>query len=144
MIYRQNTVGFEQLVSFYHDIDSLFNPALSSQVNLLEYIKKVYNNATIFECWDENQLVGLIACYANDFVSKKAYITSVAVLPEYQGYKIASTLLKKCLDYLVVNQFNQVSLEVNIDNIIAQTLYSKIGFIASQNKGIKLQMHKML
>ncbi len=142
MIYKQNTVTADALKSFYLETDLLFTPRLSEQVNLVEYVNKVYSNAVLFEVWHENCLVGLIACYANDVVNKKAFITSVIVRPEYHGRGIAKQLLKNCIGYLLEHDFTEVSLEVFQNNMVAQRLYHNVGFVPVLNSGNKIKMTK--
>ena len=95
--YSINTLKLEQLKNFIKKIDDYFIPPLSERVNLTEYSNKIYKNATLFEAWDNDTLIGLIACYANNLKTKVAFFSLVAVLKEYRQQGIAGTLIENCV-----------------------------------------------
>ena len=98
-VYSIEDLDINELLSFLNDIDSditLFYP-ISQRVNILEYSKKLKNNAIHFCARNDNKLVGLISVYLNDFTSKIGYVTLVHVNINYRKYGIASTLLEKVL-----------------------------------------------
>ena len=64
---------------------------------------KIRKNATTYESWDNDLLVGLLAVYEN------GYITNLSVLPAYRGMGIASSLLK-----MASKDFKSFELETNI------------------------------
>ena len=91
--YSINTLKLEQLKNFIKKIDDYFIPPLSERVNLTEYSNKIYK----FEAWDNDTLIGLIACYANNLKTKVAFFSLVAVLKEYRQQGIAGTLIENCV-----------------------------------------------
>ena len=106
-----------------------FNPPLYTYVEIKEYGKKIFDNAVTFEGWDDNELIGMIAAYYNNWEITIGYITNVSVLKSYKGFGIASKLLKHTIDYGRESCFYQIELEVNINNIDAFKLYEKHGFV---------------
>jgi ribosomal protein S18 acetylase RimI-like enzyme len=56
------------------------------------------------------------------------YISSVSVLPEWTGQNIATTLLKKSIEFLARASFHSVRLKVGKQNHSAISLYCKLGF----------------
>jgi ribosomal-protein-alanine N-acetyltransferase len=141
--FKINTVSHNDLLKFYLDNDNSFSPSLSEQVNIADYVKKIKDNATTFEVWDNN-IVGLIAGYFNDTEGKKAYITSVIISPNYQGRGIASRLLREVIDYACKNNFVSIGLEVQQSNEKALSIYKKFNFkIISQNQ-TKLKMERII
>lgn len=60
-------------------------------VNLVEYAQKLRRNATTIEMWDADTLVGLCACYVNDYETRTAYITHIAVSPSIPRLRIRQT-----------------------------------------------------
>ncbi|MBR4931549.1 MAG: GNAT family N-acetyltransferase [Alphaproteobacteria bacterium] len=143
-IYKENSISLENLEIFYKSMDCIFFPALSTQVIIPEYVVKLYQNAKLFEVWHNDNLAGLIACYANDTENKNAFITSVIIHPDFQKNKLATTLLKNCLSYLSEHHFNRVQLEVYQDNMPALKLYKKAGFIEISQNGQMIKMEKNL
>ena len=108
--------------------NSQFIPELSSRVNIEEYSTKIQNNATTFEAWDKDQLIGLIAIYFNDEI-KNSFITNVSVLKTHGYLGIASKLIDACIKFAKRCGFFEIKLEVNKDNLNAINFYKKHNFI---------------
>ena len=89
-------------------------------MNIEEYAGKL-SRAETFEAWSKESLVGLVAVYAND-TGGQGYISSVSVLPEWTGQNIATTLLKKVLNFSLGASFHSVRLKVTKAKIILQFL----------------------
>ncbi|MGD9494010.1 MAG: GNAT family N-acetyltransferase [Bacteroidales bacterium] len=106
-----------------------FTPPLNETIDIEAYSFKIYKFAVTFEAWYNNQLVGLIAAYFNDEINKTAFITNVSVLKSFQGFGIASALLKKCIEYAKKNNMQKIALEVHTANSSAINLYRKFCFI---------------
>lgn len=73
----------------------------------------------------DNKIVGYIGMW---FVMDECHITNVAVHSEYRKKGIASTLINEMLKLCKEHQTTHIMLEVRINNIPAQKLYSKFGF----------------
>lgn len=138
LLYDINTTSIEELVCFIEEIDDLFVPALSERTKIKDYASKIHQFATRFEVRDDGKLVGLIACYAN--MGQMAYITLVAVYPNYQSLGIASHMLLNCIDYLRMHKYENVNLSVRVENTKAIALYEKNGFVVSGTKGDQYEM----
>jgi len=121
--------------------DDTFMPPLSKRVQISDYADKISTNALRFEAWTENLLVGLLAVYCNDTSNGFAYITSVSILPEFQGRRIASQLIRQGIDYLRVSGFEVLELEVDRGHGKAVRLYEEHGFIARRTTGRNLVMN---
>ena len=61
------------IYNFLNKCDNLFKPKLSSIVNLQEYVEKVSKNSVKFCHYVEDDLVGMLAMYANNFKEKIAF-----------------------------------------------------------------------
>lgn len=145
--YNENSINEELLFSFLKYTDDEFTPSLSSRVNLENYAKKMCDNAYLFEAFYNNELIALVAMYANDIISKKAYITYVYCKKEYRKLGIANQLIKNAFKKLEEINFKSCSLEVSVDNIPAINLYSKFNFIVTkkqQEKSLKTIMQAVL
>ena len=62
---------------------------------------------------NKGERIGLLAMYVNDIVHKDAFISSIGVLPEYQGKGISSNLMLKAIGVAVENKMSTISLEVS-------------------------------
>lgn len=126
--FRVDSALQAQLVAHLQCCDDNFQPALSSRVDLSDYACKLLTAARRFEAWKGNQLIGLVAAYCNDLSKRTAFVTSVSVLPDYQGQGIAAQLLDNCLTQVRLRGFREVKLEVNRHNQKAISLYRNYGF----------------
>lgn len=133
-----NTAGEKDVFSHLKKCNAFFIPPLDKSVNISDYSSKIFNKAVLFECWDDNVLVGLVAAYFNDFENKLAYITNVSVLEEYFGNGIASNLIKSCINYGIEKKFCKIILEVGKENFSAISLYNKYNFKKKKNKKDKV------
>lgn len=124
----------------FHDflvkVEGDFVPPLLSRISEPQYFNKIINYATTILCIDDGQtIVGMVAMYANDFATKNAYITLIAVTQECRGQHIASTLLQ-----MAENQaFNQGMTKVLIDtnNVIAKKCYEKNGYSVTKTEELE-------
>ena len=73
----------------------------------------------------DDQIVGFIICSVK---GNSLYIHRLAVLPEYQGKKIGSTLLKYICEICLKQNMNSVTLQVKKFNIEAQRFYERHEF----------------
>ncbi len=128
-----NSISENDLYRYLKSVSDLFNPNLDKVVDLKVYANKIYNNALIVESWEDEILVGIIACYANNYKTKEAYITHVSVSKEYQGRGISKMMFNNLYEVLKFKQFHIVNLEVNKRNTKALNLYE------SQNFKFKLE-----
>jgi len=122
-----NQATYEEIKDHLHQCSLSFRPALESRVDISEYSKKIIARANRFEAWKETRLAGLIAIYSN-LADCTAYITNVSVVPDFQGLKIAESLLTQAFSFFTASHCKTVELEVGADNIKAVQLYKKFGF----------------
>jgi len=138
--FKIKTASYEVIIDHLNKCADNFNPPLYTYVNIEEYSRKIYNNAITFESWVNNNLVGLIAAYFNNYDTKAGFITNVSVIKEYQGYGIASKLLSNAIKYGKNNGFISLALEVNINNNSAIKLYKKYSFVPVEQSQDKIIM----
>lgn len=117
-----------QVAAHFDACDAQFIPPLSARVDLGAYIERIVRHAERFEAWSGQQLTGLVAAYCNDEQRCRAFITSVSVLPAWQGHGIASRLLRECVQFVRSAGFESIELEVHEANDAALGLYRKHGF----------------
>lgn len=123
-----NKADTAQVTAHLQACDHVFTPPLSNRVNIDNYASKIAGRAQRFEAWINCKLVGLLAVYCNDLEQRTAFITSVSVLPTWQGRGIASRLMTICIGYMHNLGFKRIELEVEGSNTAAVMLYMKHGF----------------
>lgn len=67
-------------------------------------------------------------------VLDEAHITNVAVLPGFRGRKLGERLMRKIMSLAAEAGAGTMTLEVRVSNIVALSLYRKLGF---QDGGIR-------
>lgn len=95
--------------------------------------KSLINSSTVLTAWDEDKLVGLVRVL--DDSEMVAYMHYVLVNPDYQGQKIAGTMIgmikEKYKDYLY--------LEIMPEESKNAAFYEKFGFNIMAN-GVAMQL----
>ena len=110
-------------------LDSYFKPTLSQRVNLQEYVNKLDKYSTMGLAYnDSDTLIGLIAFYDNDQDSKKAFISILGVLPNYQEQGIASMLMNECIVKSKLSGMKELLVKTEVVNSKAIKFYNRIGF----------------
>lgn len=116
----------EKILNFLKEIDNEFKIPLSKRVSLDEYMYKIKTLASSYVILDNNKIIASIIFYKNDNTNKKAYVTLVGVLREYQKRGIAKLLLEKCI-FDTENSSMRI-IGIHTDNIVAKKVYEEYGF----------------
>lgn len=132
--YKTKTALTDEIYSHLKECNENFIPPLEEKVNIMNYSKKIFENAITFEAWNEKILVGLIAAYLNDTENKSAFITNVSTIKSYMGKGIANELMKMCIIYSKSHNFKEINLEVSSKNADALNLYFKYGFVKNKEE----------
>lgn len=131
-----NRASVAQITAHLRVCDDAFVPQLSGRVCIDDYAHKIADKAQRFEAFAAGgELVGLVAAYCNDSEGRVAFITSVSVLPGWQGQGIASQLVTRCIDHVRGLGFARIELELDERNRAAANLYEKHGFSANRTSG---------
>ena len=144
--WRVNTANAGLIAAHLRACDGAFVPPLSPRVNIETYAQKLADRSERFEAWSDGVLVGLLAVYCNDIDGRVAYITSVSVLPVWQGHGIASRLIARCVENAAALGHTAIELEVGTCNQAAAHLYEKHGFLpvlaSAQTTTLRLALGK--
>jgi ribosomal protein S18 acetylase RimI-like enzyme len=124
----------DTILKYFEDNEKIFSPPLRQRVHLVDYAKKIENNAVQYWLFLDDKIIGFAACYANDIKRQTAFITSFSIIDGYQGKKFASYLLAELILNTKTVYYKQIQLEVNVKNIPAINLYKKFGFKIYLNK----------
>lgn len=127
-------------------LEMMLVPSLSERdVNLAQYAEKLCIHGRVWCHYDMGKPVSIIAGYFNDMTSQTAYLSMLVVAKEYQGKKLASSLLSEFEDYAIQKGMAYVKLEVRKHNTAAQNLYRKFGYeIIDEASETSLYMKKKL
>lgn len=139
-----NKASKNQIYNHLIRCNNLFQPPLSSIVDLKNYSVKIRSFATTFEIWNNKRLVSLVAIYVNDLENKIAYITNVSVEKLFQGKGYAHFLLEKAICKSLELNFKEINLEVNTTNKKAIKLYLDYNFFIKKRDAEKILLIKYL
>ena len=109
-----------------------------------EYIEKVCKNARILSARKDDELIGFIAFYANDFDTRIAYVTQFLIDGKYRKQGVGRCLLSGCEEACRKCAFEMLKLEVNRDNENAIAFYKHCGFVEDVKKENSFYMVKQL
>ncbi|AJH77657.1 MULTISPECIES: ribosomal protein S18-alanine N-acetyltransferase [Heyndrickxia] len=112
------------------DLDGIYNVEMRSftmpWTREAFYNELVHNHfATYLVLVENEKVIGYCGVWV---IVDEAHVTNLAVLPEYRGRKLGETLLKNVMAYAALNHAETLSLEVRVSNIVARSLYRKLGF----------------
>lgn len=124
----------DSLLNFLNEVDALFPIPLSQKCNLSDYCHKILDNGIFIVASFQNRIVGLLGGYVNDFVTQSAYISLVAVLPEFQNQSIAKKLICTFIETCREKKMKRIFLNTHIKNYTAQHMYEKLGFAPAKSK----------
>lgn len=112
------------------NLEGNLSPSLSQRnINLQRYADKLYKYGKVWCHYDQGTPVSIIAGYFNDAQEHTAYLSMLIVDENYRGRHLASSLLLEFEEYAFDNGMEKVKLEVRKHNNVAQTLYSKFGYV---------------
>lgn len=140
MKYTVNCSTQKDILKHLFSVENNFIPRLSESVNLEEYSKKLYLFSDRYECWDQNELVGLIAAYNNFEELPYSYITNVSVCKWLLGKGIADQLMVKVIFSVKEKNISRIDLHVDDRNIRAISFYRKYNFKEVEESGFKILM----
>jgi ribosomal protein S18 acetylase RimI-like enzyme len=116
--------------------------------DILTHLENYYNEAKLFDLFNNPNVVGILAQVENasagwmklydDYLAKKFYISSLYVLPQFQGYGIGGKLLSKADEIAVKFKYDKVWLGVMKENTKALDWYEKIGFKFVEEEPFKM------
>lgn len=133
---QHNGFTVDELYSFLIKVDNLFPIRLSEKTDLMTLAEKYYNfGECIGVCDDNDEILALAAGYINDESGLCAYISVLAVKPEFQGFGFSKKLLSGFIHLVVDRGFRIVSVHTHKTNFKAYKVYYDLGFrVSDENK----------
>ena len=124
--YRIEKLSYNTFLSFIKDVEKDFVPPLLERIDVETYYNKTNKYAAFIECYDDNELAGLLISYVNNKETRKGFVTFIAVKECYRGNGIAGNLLDKACELAKRNGMTVLGIDTN--HIIARDCYIKNGF----------------
>ena len=113
--------------------DSAFENPVTQRITYSKILEKIHQKGKLIFAYDGN-LLGYCAFYANDAERRIAYISLIAVVPEYQEMHIGTGLLKESFEIMRTYGMKQCMLEVRKNNRNAIQFYKKNRFFVIEER----------
>lgn len=127
-----------RLEAFLMLSDGWTTPALSQRVDLSSFAEKILQNGTAFMAVTAvNRDIGVAAFYSNESIRHRAYLTHLAVNPEYQNRGVGKALLDETREFSKSKGMTSMLLEVYRSNETARRFYASCGFTETEIEGDK-------
>ena len=126
----------EEIYNVLLDFEDVF-PDLKNRIsNLSEYAQKLKDYADVYVGIQDNENVGLLVFYANDFESRTAYISLIGIKEAYRYMNFGKQLLFKVIELSRKRGMKTIRLEVDNKNEVAKKFYQRngFGFIGNSNR----------
>ncbi len=104
-----------------------------SFINLLT--DKFFNNGIVLVAYIEDEIAGFISFYANDFSSKRSFLSMIIIRNEFQRKGVGTVLLNGMETFCIENGFKEIFSEIDDKNIKSQSFFYKNGFVLTDQKG---------
>lgn len=135
----------KSIYAFLHKADSSFQPPLSKRLSITDYAKKLADHAQNIFAVRSNKNVAHAALYVNDLEHHKAFLSSIAVLPEFCNQGIGEQLMLECFSCAKAHGMKYLVLEVSHESTKAIALYKRNGFTSIEKLCCEsLVMQKLL
>lgn len=132
----QQVTGKEELAGVIHACDDAFSNPVAKRTIYPELLDKISAHGICIYAHRE-ETMGYCAFYANDSKQGNAYITLLAVRPEYQHMHIGADLLQEAFKLMRSCGMKHCCLEVYKNNPTALHFYEAMGFEMAQECGDK-------
>ncbi len=116
--------------------------------DILTHFEKHYSEDRLIEILNDPFSEGIIAeinlvpsgwlKLFEDHINKKYFVSSLYVLPEYQGYGLGKMLLKEAYRIAKEKQFSKVWLGVMKRNVKSLEWYKNLGFIFDEEEPFQM------
>lgn len=129
-----------ELKEFFSATEIFLPAPLSARVSIDQFIEKLKKLATVLTLRVNFQIAGACFFYLYDADSDTAFITYIAVLPEFWGKGYAKKLLQQTMEMAIAKNKTRIRLEVARENQRAINFYTRHGFEIVEANGDALIM----
>ena len=130
----ENFVDYDEFLTFVKAVEKDFIPPLLNRIDPVEYYKKIDTHGIIVKSFIEHELAGISIMYANNLITKKAFITFIATKKVYRGLHVATSLLEE--SFRKAKEEGMETIDIETNNPIAKACYLKVGFKEISNTQI--------
>ena len=116
----------QYIVDFYKQP----KPNEEDLLGLIHHLLENPSSGLQFVAEEEGQLLGFSTLYftfSTLKVKRQAILNDLFVVPDARGKKVGEKLFQRSVDYIREHDFASMTWETSKDNIIAQSLYDKMG-----------------
>lgn len=118
----------ERIADIMLSINSGYILPSNDEERLRLYYKKLIDHAYNFVLVHENQDIGILSIYANDFQSKTAYTSTIGIVPSFRGGKIAPYLVRFGLQFAKEIGMKIYKAEIDKENVKWLAFLTRYGF----------------
>ncbi len=118
----------KEIEAFLYAVDKDFPVAISEKVDLKEYAKKLFDNATFCYEYQNGVIAAMVAGYTHNLTENLAFVSIMATRKEYRGQGLASKQLAKFLEESRKAGAKGVHVYAVESNLPAVATYKKLGF----------------
>ena len=108
--------------------DSAFTESISLRSDFEVYLDKIHEFGIFIAAKANNIVLGYAVMYANDKITKEAFVTLICVKEEFQGKGIGSLLMADCYQKAIIAGMRSMRLEVLKADSTQKNFYEKQGF----------------
>jgi ribosomal protein S18 acetylase RimI-like enzyme len=144
-------VELDKIESSSKEVENYFNkmcyhfiPPINQMVDINKYSNKLVQNADCFFIKNHGENIGFLAIYANDHSGKISFISSISIIPEYQGTGVSQKLIDFSIEHAKKKGMKCIKLEVNKNNIRAIKFYRRNRFNVESTDNNNLRMIKSI
>lgn len=114
--------------------DKAFEKPVTERNVYSALLEKIHQKGIFIFAYQGNVSIGYCVLYANNSEARNAYISLIAVRPEYQKLHIGKQLIETCLQIAESYGMQTCSLEVRKNNASAIRFYQRNGFVFQNEK----------
>lgn len=122
----RHSVDAREIVAFLTACDADFSPPLSQRTDLKAYAEKLIAKGQLAGVRQDSELIGLAAFYCNDYESKRAYATYLAVKQEARGSGLGAELMREVVRISKEAGMETMELQTDQDRLVQ--FYKRLGF----------------
>lgn len=118
------------MIQYIVDFYKRPKPTETSLNDLILHLQHNPSSGIQFVAEKDGRLVGFATLYftfSTLQVKRAAILNDLFVSPEARGLKLGEQLFQTCLSYIRDNDFAYMTWETSKDNVVAQSLYNKLG-----------------
>lgn len=124
-------IDYDEFLTFVKSVENDFVPPLLNRIDPVDYYIKISSHGIVVKCFKGQEVAGILIMYANNLITKKAFITFIATKKTYRGLHIATSLLEESFKKAKEEGMETIDIETN--NPIAKACYLKAGFKVISN-----------